>query len=70
MIERVTSLLELAGLLALTAAVAVATWQRFGPVWSLVAVALTCFLWSLTLNAISGRQTAPTPALEADEVFR
>lgn len=55
MIERVTSVLELLGVAFLTAAVGVATYHRFGTTWTLVALALTCFLWSVVLELLVGR---------------
>lgn len=56
MIERVTTFFELLGVIFLTAAVGLATYQRFGPIWALVAVSLTCFLWSALLEAVIGRR--------------
>lgn len=56
MIERVTSLLELLGILALTAALGLLVDQLAGPIWALVAVGLTLFGWSALVSFARRRE--------------
>ncbi len=61
-VERVTSLLELVGILLLSTAVALAVYQRFGLIAALTAAGVLAFGWSFLLAFVHRGEPEQFPA--------